>query len=187
MNRRTVAYANPGIFLQALQGAAQQHRMVLTKSLTTFATQKNGQKHATISRYKYILNKVCIYIKIYTYIAIYIFIYLMYVDNDKLINIYKTLQVCKYVCIYIYICVCATSLCVIISYRCMYCIYIYIYVHKLIWINDIGSAKTTRSFRRSLIHKRRSAPVFVPFRWWFVYHLNTCATHNHITSYNVGV
>ena len=159
-----MAYANPGVFLQALQGAAQQHRMVLTKSLTTFATHQRSKTRYDISIQIYTKQSVCIYI--------HCNIYIVYVDNEKLINIYKTLQVCKYVyiyiCIYIYtyINVCATSLCVIISYRCMYAyIYIYIYVHKLIWINDIGSAKTTRSFRRSFIHKRRTAPVFVPFRW----------------------
>ena len=144
----------------------------------------NGQKHATISRYKYILNKVCIcvYIYIYTLQHIYIYICIVYVDNEKLINIYKTLQVCKYVyiyicmhiyiyiyiyvCIYIYIYVHVCDFFMRDHFISMY-VYIYIYVHKLIWINDIGSAKTTRSFRRSFIHKRRTAPVFVPFRWWY--------------------
>ena len=140
----------------------------------------NGQKHATISRYKYILNKVCICV--YIYIATYIYICIVYVDNEKLINIYKTLQVCKYVYIYIYVCTYIYIYIYIYMYAYIYIcacvrllyawsfhidVCIYIYVHKLIWINDIGSAKTTRSFRRSFIHKRRTAPVFVPFRWWY--------------------
>ena len=132
-----MAYANPGVFLQALQGAAQQHRMVLTKSLTTFATHQRSKTRYDISIQIY--TKQSVYMCIYIHCNIYIYICIVYVDNEKLINIYKTLQVCKYVyiyiyiyvctyiyvCIYIYMCMCATSLCVIISYRCMY-IYMYI-------------------------------------------------------------
>ena len=169
-----MAYANPGVFLQALQGAAQQHRMVLTKSLTTFATHQRSKTRYDISIQIY--TKQSVYMCVYIHCNIYI--YIVYVDNEKLINIYKTLQVCKYVyiymyahiyiyiCMHIYIYICA---CVRLLYAWSFHIdvCIYIYVHKLIWINDIGSAKTTRSFRRSFIHKRRTAPVFVPFRWWY--------------------
>lgn len=64
-----MAYANPGVFLQALQGAAQQHRMVLTKSLTTFATHQRSKTRYDISIQIYTKQSVCIYI----YIAIYIY------------------------------------------------------------------------------------------------------------------
>ena len=104
-----MAYANPGVFLQALQGAAQQHRMVLTKSLTTFATHQRSKTRYDISIQIYTKQSVYMCIYIYIHCNIYIYICIVYVDNEKLINIYKTLQVCKhvyiYVCTYIYVCI----------------------------------------------------------------------------------